>query len=122
MKRFKIKQDKSTVYMVIGMLLALGVLFLAANSFGIPFASFFQFIGVALIVSAVYFMNSYVLSEYFVEIDDVENSISHYPKLYIYSTRSHNISHKSVFVTFNRIISIEKVENIPIAFFKILAQ
>ena len=112
MKKFKIKQDKSTVYMVIGCLVSLGVLFLATNSLGIPFSPFFQFVGVIFFVAAVYLMNGYVLSEYFVEIDDLASDVSNYPKIYIYSTRNHNIAHKSVFVSANRIISIERVDRI----------
>ena len=112
MKRYKIKQDRSKVYLIIGCLVAVGVMLLASNVLGLPFSTFFQFMGVILMVAAIYLMNGYVLSEYFVEIDDMENDISKYPKLYIYSTRNHNIAHKSVFVSVNRIISIEKTDKI----------
>ncbi len=112
MKRFKIKQDKSIPYIVIGGLVAAGVLLISAHVLNIPYAVFLQFLGVICFVIGIYMMNYFILSEYFVEIDDVENDISRFPKLYIYSTTKNNIAHKSVLVTMNRVISIEKVDKI----------
>lgn len=112
MKRFRIKQDKSRPYLIIGALVAVGVALISSHVLGIPYAVFLQFLGVISLVMAIYIMNYFILSEYYVEIDDLQNDISHFPKLYIYSTRKNNIAHKSVFVTMNRVISIERVEKI----------
>lgn len=112
MKRFKIKQDKTIPYIIIGGLFAVGVLLISAHAFNIPYAFVLQFLGVCCLVTGIYMMNYFILSEYYVEIDDLQNDISPFPKLYIYSTMKNNIAHKSVFITMNRVVSVEKVDKI----------
>ena len=108
MKKYKVKQNKNKPILIMGGLLLVGVLLLFSSSFGIPFASVLQLVGVGLVVAALsIFTGSTVSGGVEVAIDDRPDDISEYPKLYIYTTKGgHDITNKRVILKFTQITAI----------------
>ena len=93
-----------------GCLALVGVMLLFSGSFGIPFASVLQLLGVGFLVAAVsIFTGSTVTGGVVVAIDDRPDEISAYPKLYIYTTKgSHNITGMNIVVKFTQITALRE--------------
>ena len=112
MKKYLVKQNKRKSILIMGALALVGVMLLFSASFGIPFASLLQLLGVGFLVAAVsIFTGSTVTGGVVVAIDDRPDEISAYPKLYIYTTKgSHNITGVNMVIKFTQITSLREGE------------
>ena len=112
MKKYILKQNKKKPLIIIGILSVIGIVLLFSSSFGIPYASFLQLVGVGFIVGAIsIYTGSTVSGKVVVAIDDRPDDVSEYPKLYIYTEKgNHNITGKSYTLKFTKILGIEEGE------------